>query len=163
MTLPVRPSSQAGFSLIELLVVVFIIGILASLLVTNLAGTRKRAEDSKIKTNLQDLKKALRIYYNDYQSYPSSSGGNIVGCGTNGDQVCSGNTFSNGSTTIYMKELSENFSYYSNGDEEFLLVAEIENASDQDIDNSQSLCSPNSRVYFTDSPVSAYEYVVCEN
>jgi len=160
----VRSSKQAGFSLVELLVVIFIIGILAALLVTNLAGARDRAEDSKAKANLAELKKALRIYYNDYQSYPAASSGSIAGCGAAGTSVCSSGIFSNDSDdTVYMRDLPEDFAYYSDGDEEFLLVAEINNASDQDIATSQSVCSPASRVYYTDGPISATEYVVCED
>jgi prepilin-type N-terminal cleavage/methylation domain-containing protein len=154
---------QSGFSLIELLVVIFIIGVLASLLTTNLVGTRDRAQDSNIKSSLQELKKGLRIYYNDYQSYPDDNSGQIVGCGAAGDQICGSTTFSNGGTTIYMKELPETFSYYSDGDEEFLLVVELDNASDQDIIDSQANCSPDSRVYFSDGPIGASEYVVCES
>jgi prepilin-type N-terminal cleavage/methylation domain-containing protein len=157
------PHSQVGFSLVELLVVIFVIGVLAALLTTNLAGVRSRAEDSKAKADLQDLKKALRIYYNDYQSYPDDSGGAIVGCGSAGTSVCSDGTFSNGSSTIYMKELPENFNYYSDGDEEFLLVIGINNISDQDIASSQSLCDPASRAYYSDGPIDTDEFVTCEN
>ena len=163
MALSVRSSQQAGFSLVELLVVIFIIGVLASLLVTNLAGVRNRAEDSQAKANLIELKKALRIYYNDYQNYPGDSSGSIAGCGAAGTSVCSGGTFSNGSDTVYMKDLPENFSYYSDGDEEFLLVVTLDNASDQDIATSQTKCSPASRAYYTDGPIAADEYVVCED
>lgn len=154
---------EAGFSLVELLVVIFVIGVLAALLTTNLMGVRSRAEDARIKAGLQDLKKALRIYYNDYQSYPAGSGGAIAGCGAAGDQTCSGSTFSNGNETVYMKEMPEGFSYYSDGSEEFLLVVELENSSDQDIADSQTKCSPDSRSYYTHGPISANEFVACED
>ncbi len=162
MKLSVRSSQQAGFSLVELLVVIFIIGVLATFLSTNLAGIRSRAEDSKSKTDLSDLKKALRLYYNDYQSYPADSSGQIAGCGAAGDQVCAG-TFSNGSDVVYMVELPATFSYYSDGDEGFILTSVLNNTSDEDISASQTRCDPDSRVYYSDSPVDADEYVVCEN
>ncbi|MBU0576275.1 prepilin-type N-terminal cleavage/methylation domain-containing protein [Patescibacteria group bacterium] len=160
MTKYTVPIQQAGFTLVELLVVIFIIGILAALLVTNLAGIRSRAEDSQAKADLGELKKALRIYYNDYQAYPSDSSGAIIGCGASGTTICS-DSFSNGSDTVYMKDLPENMSYYSDGDEEFLAVIELNNASDQDISKSQAACSPDSRIYYTDGPIGATEYVVC--
>jgi prepilin-type N-terminal cleavage/methylation domain-containing protein len=38
---------QRGFTLIELLVVISIIGLLAALILTNIAGTRDRGYDNK--------------------------------------------------------------------------------------------------------------------
>ena len=61
---------KPGFTLIELLVVISIIGILAALLIANMVGIRERARDSAIKTNLGQIQSALRLYYNDKQSFP---------------------------------------------------------------------------------------------
>ncbi len=63
-----------GFTLIEILVVVSIIGILAALLLANMVGIRERAADTRVKNNAAQLKNALRLYYNDNQTYPASSG-----------------------------------------------------------------------------------------
>lgn len=62
---------QAGFTLIELLVSISIIATLIALLVPNLMGARERAKDSQIKQDLVSIKNALRMYYNDNQSYPT--------------------------------------------------------------------------------------------
>lgn len=59
-----------GFSLIELLVVISIIGVLTTVLVMNFVGTRERARDSQKIQNLNSIKNALRMYYNDNQTYP---------------------------------------------------------------------------------------------
>ena len=56
-----------GFTLIELLIVITIIGTLAGLLFTNFSGARERARDSKRKSDVTQMKNALRLYYNDYQ------------------------------------------------------------------------------------------------
>lgn len=66
-------AQQFGFTLIEILVVVSIIGILAALLLANMVGVRERAADARAKSNLNQLKNALRMYYNDNQQYPSGS------------------------------------------------------------------------------------------
>lgn len=59
-----------GFTLIEVLVVISIIGILAAFILPNLTGVRGRASDTQAKNNLNQLKSALRLYYNDNQTYP---------------------------------------------------------------------------------------------
>lgn len=59
-----------GFSLIELLVVISIIGVLTTVLVMNFVGSRERARDTQKIQNLVSLKNALRMYYNDNQTYP---------------------------------------------------------------------------------------------
>ena len=62
---------KAGFTLIELLVVISIIGLLAGLILSNVSGIRERARDVARKSDLDQIKKALRIYYNDFNEYPA--------------------------------------------------------------------------------------------
>lgn len=137
-----------GFTLIELLVVISIIGILATLVITNLNEARARARDASLKQNLVQLKTALRLYYNDYQGYPATGNGtNFNACGINGTSNCSSGIFSAGSgPTIYMNHLvmSGNFfefKYYPCGSgDSFRAKVTLENASDPDITPSQARC-----------------------
>jgi prepilin-type N-terminal cleavage/methylation domain-containing protein len=154
---------QAGFSLIELLVVISVIGILAGLVLVNLVGVRGRAGDTRAKSDLKALKTALRLYYNDYQQYPAGSNGTMMGCGATGTSSCDpGGSFSGGAgDTVYMGELPQTFSYYSDNADEFLLVVTLENASDENIAESQQKCDPESRSYFT-TTLDTNDYVVCE-
>jgi type II secretion system protein G len=156
--------SQQGFTLVELLVVIFIIGVLASLLVTNFVGIRGRASDTSKKNDLQQLKTALRLYYNDYQQFPVGNAGVILGCGETAAQPCSaGSEFRAGAgATLYMKELPSDFAYYSSGGDSFVAVTLLDNLSDEALQSSQESCDLEARPYFS-GEVTPNMYVVCES
>lgn len=77
----VRPSSR-GFTLIELLVVIAIIGILSATVLVSLNTTRGKARDAQRLRDLQEVRKALALYWTDHYSYPST--GNQWWSGTAG-------------------------------------------------------------------------------
>lgn len=148
---------RAGFTLIELLVTISIIGALSALLVTNFIAARARASDSKKKSELQSLKSALRLYYNDNQNYPAGSG--LINPGTG--NLLPGESFTVGSST-YMKALPASYWYYSSAPyDSFVLYAKLSNLSDDDIQNSFTKCCSPTR---TGCPTEATdEYLVCED
>ena len=63
---------QAGFSLIELLVVVTIIGILAAAAMVGVRNAIRKAQETALKDNLFTMRKAIDNYYADKQKYPAS-------------------------------------------------------------------------------------------
>ncbi len=64
---------SGGFTLLELLIVIVIIGILAVLIVPNLTAGPKRARDSQRKSDMRNVKTALETYFNDNNVYPSAA------------------------------------------------------------------------------------------
>lgn len=128
-----------GFTLIELLIVVAIIGILASMIIANVSGSRSKASDAKIKSDLNQLKTAMQIYYNDHQAFPPVSGSNFTGCPD--IAACApGSVFSSDDgTSIYMKEVPSYEVYTLSGDS-YEVCMSLENTSDPDIATSQTKC-----------------------
>ena len=70
-----RFRGQDGFTLIEIMVVILIIGLLALIVVPRLRGVADRAKRTKAQADIQELKQALDRYYLDNGSYPTSDQG----------------------------------------------------------------------------------------
>ncbi|MGB9911056.1 MAG: type II secretion system protein [Microgenomates group bacterium] len=151
--------TKKGFTLIELLVVISIIGILTALIMVNFNAARERARDAQRKSDLDQIKKALRMYYNDFGVYPQNDSSNkIRGCnplvtfnwGT--PFTCGGMSYmkilpqdpSEGRTYKYLQTSSGN---------DFCLWTTLENKSDGDINKSKNRC--------LNCSVGTYDYVVC--
>lgn len=66
----IKRNSQRGFTLVELLVVIAIIGILATLLLLQLGVARQRARDAKRIADINQVRTALELYFDDNGSYP---------------------------------------------------------------------------------------------
>jgi len=60
---------QKGFTLIELMIVVAIIGILAALAIPNFIRFQARSKQSEVKANLKSLFTAERSYYQEHDTY----------------------------------------------------------------------------------------------
>jgi general secretion pathway protein G len=145
-----------GFTLIELLVVISIIGILSALILVNFNAARSRARDARRKGELDQIKKALLMYYNDQAPSLYPADGVLV----------FGETFQQGEMT-YMRVVPDdpltpdaNYNYsQTDSGQNFCLWATLENLADSDITASQARCStPCSGVSGIDSDS---DYAVC--
>jgi general secretion pathway protein G len=70
-----RKRQSRGFTLIEILVVVVIIGILGAVIVPNLLGRPDQARVTAAKSDIRNLSNALDIYRLDNFVYPSTEQG----------------------------------------------------------------------------------------
>lgn len=120
-------NNKSGFTLIELLVVIFIIGVLAGVVLPNFVSARERARDARRKHDLIEIKNALRLYYNDNQSYPES--------------VSFGEAWSGYMSQIPQDQLEGREYGYClvAGGDGFVLCALLENTGDQEGVESQEL------------------------
>ncbi len=70
-----RRRVAAGFTLIELMVVLVIIGVLAALIVPNVLDRADDARTTAARTDVTNLMQALKLYRLDNQRYPTSEQG----------------------------------------------------------------------------------------
>lgn len=98
-----EPRATSGFTLVELLVVIVVIGILAAVGIQTYSGAQAKARDAKRKADLREIRNALQAYYNDFGRYPSAGG-----C-ADGNNGCYGNSYEAnwivGLAPTYIKEL----------------------------------------------------------
>ncbi|MFA5933336.1 MAG: type II secretion system protein [Microgenomates group bacterium] len=95
-----------GFTLVELIITVAIIGILSAVAMVFFGGVLSRSRDSQRLRDLQTIKQALELYRGDVHSYPLAD---IFILTTNGITLTNGNT-------VYLasvpKDMDSNRNYY---------------------------------------------------
>ena len=133
-----------AFTLVELLVVISILGVLATLVAGNYRSAKFRGNDAKRKSDLKQIAIALEAFMNDYGVYPAVSSGKILACpyvpgGTS--TPCDwglSKQFTDGKT-VYFKEIpadpssKQNYVYRLVSNQKFQLFTKLENTKDKDI------------------------------
>jgi prepilin-type N-terminal cleavage/methylation domain-containing protein len=64
--------NMSGFTIVELLIVIIVIGILATITTVALSGVQARANDSSRLSDVASVKKALSLYKTDNGSFPAT-------------------------------------------------------------------------------------------
>lgn len=133
---------RRGFTLIEIMLVIALLGILVVAGFGAFTSSLARGRDAKRKGDLNQITKALGMYYNDAGRYPDATNGAIVGCvpaAGGAAQVCAwGSVFQNANTaTVYMAQLptdpssGKSYFYYAPaGGSSYYLLARLENKED---------------------------------
>ena len=70
-----RAKKDAGFSLVELMVVIFIMGLLATLVIINVAPVGEQSRVGKVRADIAAFESALEMYSLDMYTYPSAEVG----------------------------------------------------------------------------------------
>ncbi len=139
------PISNNGFTLVELLVVMAILGILTVITLGNFRTSQIKARDAQRKSDLRQIANALEAYYNDHSVYPSSNAsGFILACFcSNGNEPCDWTQdlgqreFCDENNTVYMSKVPgdplsdpEHAYCYESDETYYKLYAILENKND---------------------------------
>ena len=81
MSIKPMKKSTGGFTLVELLIVIVVIAILASISIVAYSGVQERTRDSLRKTDLAQLAKIIQLYSIDNGDYAAAGCGNGSGSG----------------------------------------------------------------------------------
>lgn len=136
-----------GFTLVELLVVMAILGVLVTLIAGGFRTAQMRGRDSKRKSDLKEIANSLEIFYSDHDRYPEGNNGIIQACsydstGSSGDCPWGSGEFTD-DETVYFRILpadpvsSQHYIYRSEGFldvpayQGYQLFARLENPEDQ--------------------------------
>lgn len=124
---------KSGFTFIEILVVITIIGILIGLSAVAYSSVRKSGRDARRRGDLEQIRSALEIYRTDCGDYPARSavvaGQPLVGDGS--PSTCSSsNTYLSSIPADPLTGGSYQYQYYASGDQKtYNLCAYLEKGS----------------------------------
>lgn len=104
--LKILRKAQAGFTIIELLIVIAIIGILAGLVLNNFQGAQAKARDTQRRTDINNIHAKLEEFYNEQGGYPNENLSNTLLSGIDAEALNDADgdameyTFSTGTTAV---------------------------------------------------------------
>ena len=117
--------NRKAFTLIELLIVIIILGVLAALITGNFFTSLKKGRDAKRKADLEQVQRALEMYYEDKRTYPTFAF-------PFGSKLCE-NVGCEASEKVYMQKVPDDpvsgkdFQYLSSDGTDYKLFACLEN------------------------------------
>jgi len=119
--------NNVGFTLLELMIVIIILGVLAALISGNFITSLKKGRDARRKGDLEQIQRSLEMFYEDKKAYPASI--------TFDAKFCENNPC--GATDkVYMQKVptdpsGKNYRYCTNtSTNQYQLYAYLENSND---------------------------------
>lgn len=85
--LSLMPAPRKAFTLVELLIVVAIIGLIATIAGVGMSGARAKSRDNKRMADIRQVQKALEIGFSQGNGYPVVAGPTTLGLATT-DVLC---------------------------------------------------------------------------
>ncbi|MCM8787805.1 MAG: prepilin-type N-terminal cleavage/methylation domain-containing protein [Candidatus Omnitrophica bacterium] len=140
-----RSFTKKGFTFVEILVVVTIIGVLTTVGAVSYRSANVKSRDGKRKADLEQIRAALEMCRTDTGSYPS-------GLSFGGSLTCGGNTYLN---PIPQDPLSPNYNYRYNRltATTYCLCAQLEGSNPGTNCNcGENYCSSSACNYSTQNP-----------
>ena len=69
---------NAGFTLLELLIVIAVLGILAAIAIQNIGLYRARSIDASMRSDLRNAAMAMESYYGEFLAYPNTEAALLI-------------------------------------------------------------------------------------
>lgn len=131
---------QKGFTIVELLIVIVVIGILATLVIVTFTGIQKKARDSQRQTDINSLNGQIAAFYTNYGFYPSTADLNSSTFRTKymkgldpeslKDPKASGDTLGSGATAV-----ANQYQYNATGSTTCTAASTVDTTADPPADN----------------------------
>lgn len=110
-------TNQSGFTIVELLIVIVVIGILAAITIVAYNGIQARGKDANINATANQIQKSIQLWYAETNILPSAgwtSTGPVVNDACPGTTTASGGWFQSGVYVCTMHDLLKARGYLTN-------------------------------------------------
>jgi len=102
-----RKANSTGFTLVELLLVVALIGLLSTFAIYSITTARMRSRDTRRVNDISQIRNGLDLYFGSHNSYPVTSGSVVLG-GASASVLSDSGFAAQSSGTLYMGNIPAN-------------------------------------------------------